>query len=156
MLEKFQGKSHGGICGEFIRLYDARALKTALVANGKYIAPLNNQYNDEQFFFIKDTGSFSERPIQVNGTEMYESTLTMIIAGDDESRIRELERIRRKKWVLRFTDRSHTDKLIGHPSGAYASLMYDERRGGLIRSDRREISVTWRCITPEPIAVYRL
>jgi hypothetical protein len=155
MLGRYNAKSHGGLCLDYIQLYYPKAVNPAVLSGGIYILPLDEQYDDEQFHFIKDTAQFTERPVEVEGAIMWEAEITMLIAGDDQSRYLEIERIRRKKWAIRFKDRSHTDKIIGHPTGAYASLIINERRGGIIRSDRREISVTWRALLPEPVGVYR-
>jgi hypothetical protein len=154
-LEKYNKKSFGGFCKEYIELFKPAAARESLIANGKYAVPIIDDDFVENFYFIKGSATFNETPVIVDGAEMYKSEITMLIAGDDESRIRELERIKRKKWLIRFEDASHDKKIIGHPDGQYASMMIVSREGKNQRSDRREIAVIWTATLPEPVAVYR-
>lgn len=153
---RYNAKSPGGLCKDYVDLYPYSVAKEALIAGGQWIFPINEDADPERFYFIKDTALVIEKEISVDGALMYEVTMSMSIAGDDQSRISAINKHRRKKYILRYTDRTHTDKIMGHPSGGYASLLIDERNGGLIRSDRKEFKMTWRCILPEPMAVYRL
>jgi hypothetical protein len=125
-----------------------------MIAAGKYVYEIHEDDFVENFFFVKSTATFTETPVIVDGAEMYKAEITMVIAGDDETRIRELERIRRKKWLIRFEDASHTKKIIGHPDGHYASLMVVSREGKTSRPERREIAVIWSATLPEPVATY--
>lgn len=153
---KYNGKSPGGLCLDYIELYKHTVGRAGLIAGGQWIRAIDTTENPERFYFIKDTAEPIEREITVDGVKMYEVLLPMLVAGDDETRISALEKHKRKKYLIRYTDRNHIDKIMGHPTGAYCSLIIEERRGGRIRSDRKDIAVTWRCVLPEPMAVYKL
>ncbi len=150
-LDKNRNKSFGGICQDFIEILPMRDVDPIVHFASKVEGNVTSEEDFEKFYFIEKTGNYQENPVIVNGAEMFESQITMLINGDTHDQLRELNRIRKKKWVIRFSDQNHNTKILGGYDGAYASMRIVKRDNKTIRPERNDIEVQWRCVHRSPV-----
>jgi hypothetical protein len=154
LLNQETENSRGGICTEFVEVANANInMLFPDVIENEIKAPIDLFLASWQnFYFIRDTFRFSEKPIQRGSDEIYQQKITMIASRDSSARIQKLLFSSRNAWIFRFTDRNGNQKIVGSPlKGAMLSF---GRNNKAEFQQRNEMLIEITCESKFPAPVY--
>lgn len=151
------GKSLGGICGDVIYVLDATVKhQFGPIMYGRHtqsVIPAEG-YPWQPIHFVYDTCQIVEEPQEVNGSTMYRVKGKMLISGDWYYIVAELEKMRKKRFHVLYTDNNHTTKMIGGKNKCGVQFRVVKRDTKQERPDRLEHEVEFVGLLPHPIAAY--
>ena len=152
LIEDLTEKSHGGICGNMIQVVDCNfnhVIPDVILDKITGTINLSGSMEWQNVFGQEDTFHFTESPIEVQGTTMYQSQLTAIISKDKISRLRSIDKLMRIGHMIKFTDSNHITKLMGAVRrGTYLSWSRDNKA---TLPEANSIQVTWAWTNQRPV-----
>lgn len=149
-------KSYGGFCDPKVAIADAIASHLwGDVADHKFLSSIILQGGAawEDLHFVRDTLSFKEEVVTIDGGEHYRSMLTGKVAKDTHDRLRKLQLASAGQWLVIFTDANEAQKLMGSPL-AGAVIKWKSRNGKQTMPERNEFDVMIELTAIDPVPEY--
>ena len=154
-LQKNTAPAHGGLKCDKIRTILPQHIVHSDVANGQYLSEhtlSGGSWND--FYFIKETASFTEEPVIIDGAEFFRAELQCLIAGASAYQIAQLGKIKKRKLHVMFTDADGTKRIIGGTKDSFVTCVVGAVSTKAIRPERREVAVVFVSVNRHRTAVY--